>query len=242
MPSHTWNEIGRWGDSVRANIQAWHSDLKAATRQGVAIYPPHNLHMLFFAASFDGQGAIAMRAGKDYRKLTGDNTFELLTLVRFGRFDEIVEVTERSEADYAAGVWDFAQGYARVRLGEADFARAHLVRLREIAETTDAVVRFDRASLLLSVLAEILAGEIQWSQGNLRAAIAAFERAVEHEDELGYDEPEPLPFAARHWLGAALLAAGRDADAERAYREELEDHPRNGWSLFGPARSARGPG
>ena len=233
MPSHTWNEIGRWGDSVRANIQAWHSDLKAATRQGVAIYPPHNLHMLFFAASFDGQGAIAMRAGKDYRKLTGDNTFELLTLVRFGRFDEILEVTERSEADYAAGVWDFAQGYARVRLGEADFARAHLVRLREIAETTDAVVRFDRASLLLSVLAEILAGEIQWSQGNLRAAIAAFERAVEHEDELGYDEPEPLPFAARHWLGAALLAAGRDADAERAYREELEDHPRNGWSLFG---------
>ena len=233
MPSHTWNEVGRWGDSVRANIQAWHSDLKAASRQGVAIYPPHNLHMLFFAAAFDGQGAMAIQASKDYTKLMGDNSFELLILVRFGRFDEILEITERSDRDYAAGVWDFAHGYARVKLGEADFARAHLARLREVAETTDAVVRFDQASLLLNVLAEILAGEIQWSQGNLRAAISAFERAVEHEDELGYDEPEPLPFAARHWLGAALLEAGRDADAERVYRDEIADHPHNGWSLFG---------
>ena len=39
MPSHTWNEVGRWGDSVRANLEAWHSDLKAAIGEGFAIYP-----------------------------------------------------------------------------------------------------------------------------------------------------------------------------------------------------------
>ena len=39
--------------------------------EGFAIYPEHNLHMLLYAASYDGQGAIAMRAGKDYAKLTG---------------------------------------------------------------------------------------------------------------------------------------------------------------------------
>ena len=66
MPSHTFNEIGRWGDSVRANLDAWHSDLKAAVGEGFAIYPEHNLHMLLYAASYDGQGAIAMRAGRDY--------------------------------------------------------------------------------------------------------------------------------------------------------------------------------
>ena len=40
-----------------------------------------------------------------------------------------------------------------------------------------------------------------------------------------FDEPEPIPYAARHWLGPRLMEAGRYADAEREYRIELEDHP-----------------
>ncbi len=43
MPSHTWNLLGRWGDSVRANLHAWHSDQKATVGQGFAIYPSHAL-------------------------------------------------------------------------------------------------------------------------------------------------------------------------------------------------------
>ena len=40
------------------------------------------------------------------------------------------------------------------------------------------------------------------AQGRLDKAIEVFGRAVEFDDALVYDEPEPLPFAARHWLGA----------------------------------------
>ncbi|MCY3815414.1 MAG: hypothetical protein OXG59_03875 [Gammaproteobacteria bacterium] len=233
MPSHTFNEVGRWGDSVRASIQAWHTDLKAKASLGVSTYPTHNLQMLSFAASYDGQGAVALRAAKDYAKLTRRKSLQLLTLVRFGRFDEIAEAGDRPRRDYAAGVWDFAQGYASVRLGEPDTGRAHLARLRELAETTDARAHFEPASVLLGVLAEILAGEVSRKDGNLDAAIDAFERAAEHEGKLDFNEPEPLPFAARHWLGAALLEAGRHAEAERVYRDDLAEHPRNGWSLFG---------
>jgi hypothetical protein len=39
----------------------------------------------------------------------------------------------------------------------------------------------------------------------------------------------------RHYLGAALLAAGRLDAAEAVYREDLRRHPENGWSLFGLA-------
>ncbi len=242
MPSHTWNEIGRWADGVRANLDAWHSDLKAEVGEGVAIYPSHNLHMLLFAASMDGQGAIAIQAGKDYAKLTGDSVFHVLTLVRFGRFDEVLEVTERPEQDGPGGLWDFAQGYAHLHTGDADFAQVYLDRVLKLADETNARFRFDSAELLLKTVGGILEGEIRRADGHLHAAIESFERAVEVEDQLEYSEPEPLPFAARHWLGAVLLEAGRFADAERVYRVELEDHPNNGWSLFGLQQALRAQG
>ena len=242
MPSHTWNEIGRWGDGVRSNLQAWHSDLKAESGEGFAIYPSHNLHMLLFAASMDGQGAIAIQAGRDYAKITDDTVFHVLTLLRFGRFDEIFDVTARPEQEASGGLWDFAQGYAHLKNGDADFAQVYLDRVMKLAEATTARFRFDEAKLLLRTVGGVLEGEIHRDTGDLTAAIRAFERAVQVEDQLEYSEPEPLPFSARHWLGAVLLEVERYADAERVYREELEDHPHNGWSLFGLKAALGGQG
>src|SRR5262249_60923053 len=75
-----------------------------------------------------------------------------------------------------------------------------------------------------------------------REAIAPFARAVAMDDALVIDDPEPLPFAARHWLGAALIEARRFADAERAYRADLVRHPHNGWSLVGLQQALRAQG
>ncbi len=233
MPSHTWNEVGRWADSVRANLEAWHSDLKAAIGEGFAIYPEHNLHMLLFAAANDGQGAIAMQAGKDYAKLTGDTYYQVLTLLRFGRFDEILEVRNRPKNEVTGALWDFAQGYAQLRHGNVDFAKVYLARVQKTAESSAVLLRVHTPKNLLGSVAGILDGEIRRAEGDLPGAIAAFEKGAALEDALIYDEPEPLPFAVRHWLGAALLEAKRPADAEREYRVELEDHPHNGWALLG---------
>jgi tetratricopeptide (TPR) repeat protein len=71
------------------------------------------------------------------------------------------------------------------------------------------------------------------AKGDLKKAIESFKHAVDKNDAMNYDEPEPLPFSARHWLGAALLEAKAYADAEHVYREELKKHPHNGWSLYG---------
>jgi len=242
MPSHTWNEVGRWGDSVRANLEAWHSDQKAAIGQGFAIYPEHNLHMLLYAASYDGQGAIAMRAGKDYTKLTGQSFYEVLTLMRFGRFDEVLTVTSRPRGDVEGGWWDFAQGYAHLKQGNADFAALYLGRVEKAADTAKGGFRFHTAKELLSIAAGILEGEMQRMAGDLNGAIQSFQRAAEMQEGLAYDEPEPFPFSAFHWLGAALLEAKRFEDAEQAYRRELKDHPRNGWSLLGVQQALAGRG
>lgn len=233
MPSHTWNEIGRWNDGVRANIKAWHSDMKAAIGEGFAIYPDHNLHMLLFAASNDSQGAVATQAGKDYAKSTGDTMYQVLTLVRFGRFDEIPAVDKRPERDVPAGMWDFAQGYAKLRAGDVDFARLYLTKVQKAAATSKQNFRAHEASKLLGVVGNILDGEILRYIGDKKGALAKFEEAVKHDDSIEYDEPEPLPFDARHWLGAMQLEMGMNAEAEATYRKELEEHPHNGWSLLG---------
>ena len=55
-------------------------------------------------------------------------------------------------------------------------------------------------------------------------------------------EPPPWYYPVRQSLGAVLLQAGRAADAEQVYREDLRRNPGNGWSLYGLAQSLRAQG
>jgi tetratricopeptide (TPR) repeat protein len=236
MPSHTFNRIGRWGDAVRANIEAVISDQRAEYGEGFAIYPTHNLAMLLYAASFDGQGAVAIQAAKDLAKVQTASSQHVLTLVRFGRFDEVLERTA-PPGGASRGQWDFARGYAHLKLEQADSARHYLSEVERAAQGASGV-----NGTLIGILAGILRGETLLSQGRSAEAIAALERAAALEDELPYAEPGQLPFSPRHWLGAALLEANRPADAERVYKDELFQHPRNGWSLYGLEKALRAQG
>ncbi|HEX8359032.1 MAG TPA: hypothetical protein VF613_02865, partial [Longimicrobium sp.] len=199
MPSHTYNRVGRWGDATRVNLQAWHTDQKAARGEGFAIYPAHNLHMLLFSASVDGQGAIAMQAAKDYAKLApaDGGALHALTLVRFGRFDEVLELDRAPSHPIHRGLWAFARGHAHLRLGKPDSARAYLALVDSLARHTPAtqLFRVHQPARLLGVVSGILRGELLRVAGQRDDAVAAFREAIRLEEALTYDEPEPLPFA-----------------------------------------------
>jgi hypothetical protein len=228
---------------VRASLDAWHSDLKSLVGEAVAIYPWHDLQMLVFAASMDGQGAIAVQAGRDYSRIAKNPIYLLLTLVRFGRFEDILEdMKTRTPGALSGPVWDFAQGYAQLRAGNREGAKTHLTAVLDAANTSTALFGANPAKKLFGVLAGILEGEITLSSAVQPTALAAFERAVSIEDSLVWDEPEPLPFSARHWLGAALLETGRPAEAESVYRADLKKHPHNGWSLLGLSQALTAQG
>lgn len=245
MPSHTYNVIGRWGKAVRSNAMAWRSDNRTAYGEGVSYGGTHNLHMLFFAGSMDGQGQVSRAAAEEYaRQVDGGVFYQALVLFRFGEFREILELTEVPERPLRLGLLEFARGYAHLRTGSADSAAVYLARVDEKASTLpdDVTERNNRGSDLLSIAGSILRGEILRSEGKLGDAIAVFEQAVQTHDGLEYAEPEALNFSARHWLGAALLEAGRYSDAERVYVGALEQHPNNGWSYFGLEQALRGQG
>jgi tetratricopeptide (TPR) repeat protein len=241
MPAHTWTRVGRWGDAVRASLQAWQTDQKGVRGDAVVTYPAHDLQMLVHAASYDGQRAPAVSAARGIAKLSGDPMYLALALVRFGKFDEVATMGDRPAADIPGGMWDFAHGYAALRAGDLKGAREHLDRLSGAAASS-AKFKFHPAKTLLGTIAAILEGEIHRAAGETAASIASLERAVALDDAIVIDDPEPLPFSARHWLGAALLDAKRYADAERVYREDLTRHPHNGWALVGLEAALRAQG
>jgi tetratricopeptide (TPR) repeat protein len=245
MPSHTYNVIGEWGKAVRSNVLAWHSDQRTAFGEGVSYGASHNLHMLFFAASMDGQGALAARAANEYAQMVpGGHFYEAMVLLRFGRFDEVLALTETPDNGLRRGLWEFSRGYAHLRAGSPDSAAIYLARVDEAAATLPETMamRGHTASDLLGITGDILRAEILREEGRLDEAIAALERSVETFVGLRYDEPEPLNFSPRHWLGAVLLEAGRPAEAERVYREAIEQHDNNGWSIFGLEQALRAQG
>lgn len=132
------------------------------------------------------------------------------------------------------------------RQGKLKQAEHELVELKKIAN--DPVIGnltiFDVNAILdiLGIAEAILAGEIAGSHGNYKKAITHLERAVQIEDGLNYTEPKDWYLPPRQVLGAVLLDAGRAAEAEQVYREELRNHPQNGWSLRGLTKSLRAQG
>lgn len=245
MPSHTYMRIGRYGDAVRANQRAWHVDQRAAYGGAPGIYPPHNLHMLFTAASMDGQSAVAIQAARDLaRAFPAYGFYPVVTLARFGRWEEALEEPVRGQGRLHDGLGLFGRGLAHLGLGHADPARVRLDSLDAVLAATPDSARFrgHPQRSLLGIARGILAGELHAAAGDPDAAVRALRQALPLEDSLTYDEPEPWSIPVRQVLGAVLLEAGRAAEAEAAYREELRVHPENGWSLFGLEQALRAQG
>jgi predicted Zn-dependent protease len=95
---------------------------------------------------------------------------------------------------------------------------------------------------MVRLASETLAGEIAARGGDADAAVKHLAVAVRLQDEHWFTEPPPWHYPVRQSLGAALLQAGRAAEAEAVYREDLRGNPENGWSLFGLAQSLRAQG
>jgi hypothetical protein len=171
-----------------------------------------------------------------------------LTLVRFGRWDAVLGIEEPDPSlVYLTGIWHYARGLAFVRTGRASEARTELAALSAAAEGDPAQQLMlsggvASAAQLLAIGRAQLEGELAALEGDVPAAIAALEDAVARQDAVPYMEPPPWYFPTRQALGAVLLEANRDAAAERVYRIDLQQYPRNGWSLYGLASSLRAQG
>ena len=254
MPAHLYWRVGRYNDAAEANVRAAAVDeeyIAQCNAQGYypASYYPHNIHFLWAASSMEGRSALAIEAARrvvasvsmetieEFPTVEFFHTIPLLALAQFGHWDEILaEPRPREDLDFSNAIWHYARATALARKGDPSAADREYLALVPLLDTTK-ILQLDGAdypaSMILKIANELVQGEIATARNDLSSAIQHFKVAVATQDELPYTEPPFWYYPTRQSLGAALLAANDAAGAESVYHRDLEDYPRNGWSLFG---------
>ena len=255
MPAHIYIRVGRYAEAIQSNIHAVHTDeTYIADQQPAGVYPlgyyPHNLHFLSFASTMSGQSKVAIDAATKLREKTNLDVarqvpllqpyvaFQDLTLVTFGRWDDVLK-TPMPPADipYASAMGHYARGVAQAAKGNKTEAQAELAQVQRLA----AAARGDDKPVF-DIAMHALMGEIAARSGDLNGAITHFQQAKAIEDGILYFEPPTWYYPIRHSLGAVFLKANRPAEAEQVYREDLKRFPENGWALFGLSQALRAQG
>lgn len=266
MPGHIYIRVGRYADAIKANEHAVHADESYIQdrRPGMGVYTlgyyPHNYDFLAFAAAMSGRSAQAVQASDKQASviplevagapgmafMQGHLTRRLQMRVRFGKWDEILATPEfPAELPYANAIRTYARGRAFVAKGDLPAAKAELAKLEAAAASprmAELRLEFNSTRSVAMIAERVLAGAIAAAEGRHEAAVASLRQAAELEDNLTYGEPPEWSIPVRHDLGRVLLEAGKPADAERAYREDLERFPANGWALKGLELSLRAQG
>src|SRR6267378_7092802 len=258
MPSHIDIRIGHWYEAIPANLKAVEADRRYRAIVGepkglIVFYAAHNQHMLAYAAMMTGQRDLAveqiraMAEGmpedelKKYAMLT--EAFVAMpyeVLIRFGLWDEILAEPDHPEfMVFTRAFRHAARGIAYAANGDVKSARVEQTAFLEASKLVPAEDAFGNNSCqaLLAIATPMLDGEILIREGKLDEGLSQLRTAVSAEDALRYDEPPGWILPVRHSLGANLMQAGRFAEAEQVYRDDLTRLPENGWSLFGLARS-----
>ena len=262
MPAHIYLRLGMYKEAVEHNVRASSVDHDYLAHRDLAgIYPaayyPHNVHFLWSALMMEGRSQEARKAARDLAALVSLEAAKqepaleeftptlAVTLIRFGRWQEILQLPQPpAELKHTTAIWRYARGVAYAALKRIEDARREHHALVEWAKTLppDRVVGITPVTDLATIAERALAGEIAAREGRYDDALTALREAAALEDRLRYYEPPLWHIPVRHALGAVLLEAKRPEEAEQVYRTDLRHHPHNGWALFGLKQSllARG--
>ena len=257
MPSHIYINTGDYHLGSIANINALKQDSTYVTQchaQGsypLALYP-HNYHFLAATATLEGKSEWALDAAQKMSKQVNHKGMlipELATLqhyyaipyfvmVKFGKWEEILKMPAvDTSLIYPGGIRHYARGMAYVGLKDLEKAKIELNELKAVAsmETLKTLTIWEINSLhtVADIAQKVLEGEILAAEGKSAESISLLKQAVALEDQLNYNEPPDWFFSVRHHLGAVLLSNTQPDEAIKAYLEDLERFPKNGWALSG---------
>src|SRR5262249_46190107 len=154
-------------------------------------------------------------------------------LLRFHRWADVLQMPEPPEKRLLSRTFrHFARAMALAsqrRQDEAGKEQQEFEALRQKVKA-EAPFGFNGAGPVLGVAASLLRARLAHGE---EEAVKHYRLAVGLEDALRYGEPPDWYYPVRESLGAALLRAGKAAEAEAVFRDDLKKHRRNARSLFG---------
>jgi tetratricopeptide (TPR) repeat protein len=257
MPSHIYLNTGDYHLGSLSNIRAVKADsnyITACHAQGAypLAYFPHNYHFLAATATMEGNSDLARLAARKVQQYTAKEvmrtpgwgtlqhyyTIPYYIAVKFSMWDDILSLPPpASGMIYPQAIWHYARGMAF--LGKHDLARGQeeMNKLRLLAADTTlrhvTIWNINTTADLVQIASKVLSAGIAARQNQLDKATTLLGEAVAIEDKLNYNEPPDWFFSVRHHLGAILLKAGKSAEAEKVYRQDLTVWKKNGWALIG---------
>ena len=261
MPSHIYIRVGQYEKALEQNIRSQKVDKEFAKIWGdlplpnLGTYPlshkihsGHALDFVRYAASVQGNYNLAGESAWAMANSIKDKQIMIMqgqkrvaapwqVLKTFGKWDEILKLKPKhSGTPYLDGIWSYVKGSAYLSKGNTEQATRELNKLKQIMNSPD-VDKYRAGatpvSRVLKAAAYGLEGEIFLADSKYPEAIEAFTLAVELEDQNNYTEPPDWPHPMRLYLGSALISAQKFKEAENVYRQDLDWHKNNGWSLFG---------
>lgn len=253
MPSHTYAHLGRFADATRTNEAAVAADvamIEELKKQGFSNtkdWRGHNLHFQWYSALMEGRSGLALKTSRiQAERSQGAHTYHeyvrslpILTLLHLRKWDAVLaEAEPKSKDGIEQAFSEMARGIAYARLGKLAEAKAAHERIQPLVAklTADKTSTGFAAKMTRSLggsAGEQLAAEIAFQEGRIDAAIALQEQSIKSALDAERTEPPSLASGPRLRLGEMQLRAKRYADAEKTFRTDLAERPKNGWALDG---------
>ena len=264
MPSHIYYRVGRYLDALQDNKAAVKVDEKYLTDTNAPMgvyrmgYYPHNVHFVMASAQMAGDGPTVIAAAEKLGKLIPDEAAKGIAMVQpvkaapyfahaqFSTPEAILALPDPGDAvPYVRGLWLYARGVALTAKGDFAGATAAADAIEKLETTADFKLLKESnvpAQEVLRIARTVITARVAQAKGDKATAVAQFEKAAALQDALPYTEPPYWYYPIRQSLAAALLQAGRYAEAKQQFELALRRAPANGWSYYGLAElhKARG--
>jgi tetratricopeptide (TPR) repeat protein len=255
MPAHIYLRTGDYSAAVKSNREAIAADNSFLQTTGTAntmygmMYLGHNVNFLYYAAGMNGQFRVAQDAAETDAAASLPAVAEfpmaeaalpppIFNLLRFAHWDDVLKLPAPDAKLIATTMfWHYARGCAFAEKSQSEQAEKELAEFQSLAAKMPPGpaygIEFNDWSVITALATRTLEARIANAKGNTASAIDHWRQAVAIQDKMNYDEPPEWYYPVRESLGAALLRAGKPAEAEAVFREDLQHNPHNPRSLFG---------